>query len=769
MSRSRLIGFFGTLALIVSLATVQSPAALAAGVWWVDNTSASCSDSGLGTSTAPFCTISRAAAQATSAGDQVTVRPGTYTEQVTVPVSATATAASPITFTASAPGVVVKGTSDFSDAVGWTAPAAGATAWSRIVSLAVAPTQVLSDGVQLTKATAASTMTSGSFFYDFVAKTLYVDQGGANPATGHVLMGSRAYGFKISGTSPAIPAHDVVVNGIATSGQNLAGFGIQNSTRIAVSGVTATQSTSYGILAQGSTSVTVANVTAANNGSVGIRFLNTSGSTITNSSAHDNGLHGISLQTSPNNIVAGNTSFRNINPVGVHVATGIDVSLSSTGVTVERNTTFGNSDSGIEIYTGSSNAVVRRNVSYNNGDHGLDCLSSPGEFVVGNTVVGNTTAGINLEGPPLGVAGCGGSVVANNISSDNGTAAAANTHGEIRLDKLSWQLSTVNRNLVFRTDGGFLYEWNASPTNLGQYSTVAAFNAATGQEANGIAADPRFLNLAARDLRLQVGSRAIDSADLGVSSAVALDRNGRAPVDLLGPPYAGAGTPAFADRGALEAVAAPTTPRSVTAVAGNAQAVVSWTAPARDGGAPVTGYTVTASPGGRSATTVGATTATVTGLTNGTSYTFTVTATNSIGTSPVSAPSTAVTPTAVTPMAPTGFTGMSPTRVLDTRVGTGVPTAKLGAGQTVTLTVPGLPSGITSVALNVTVTNPTAASFLTVYPGGSTRPFASNLNFVTGQTIPNMVLVPVGAGNTVTFYNNSGTVDVVADLIGYYK
>jgi hypothetical protein len=32
-----------------------------------------------------------------------------------------------------------------------------------------------------------------------------------------------------------------------------------------------------------------------------------------------------------------------------------------------------------------------------------------------------------------------------------------------------------------------------------------------------------------------------------------------------------------------------------------------------------------------------------------------------------------------------------------------------------------------------------------------------------------MVLVPVGAGNTVTFYNAAGTVDVVADLLGYYK
>ena len=116
-----------------------------------------------------------------------------------------------------------------------------------------------------------------------------------------------------------------------------------------------------------------------------------------------------------------------------------------------------------------------------------------------------------------------------------------------------------------------------------------------------------------------------------------------------------------------------------------------------------------------------------------------------------------------------GFTGRAPTRVLDTRVGTGAPKVKLGPGATLTLAVPGLPVGVTAVALNVTVTGPTAASYLTVYPGGQPRPTASNLNFAAGQTIANMVLVPVGPGGTVTFYNAAGTVDVVADLVGSFK
>src|SRR5664280_1182464 len=49
-----------------------------------------------------------------------------------------------------------------------------------------------------------------------------------------------------------------------------------------------------------------------------------------------------------------------------------------------------------------------------------------------------------------------------------------------------------------------------------------------------------------------------------------------------------------------------------------------------------------------------------------------------------------------------------------------------------------------------------------------TRPLASNLNYLAGQTISNMVLVPLGPGNTLTFYNSAGTVNVIADVLGYF-
>lgn len=92
----------------------------------------------------------------------------------------------------------------------------------------------------------------------------------------------------------------------------------------------------------------------------------------------------------------------------------------------------------------------------------------------------------------------------------------------------------------------------------------------------------------------------------------------------------------------------PGSATGVTGISGDGQVNVSWTPPASDGGDVVTGYEVTSTPGGSSCATP-LTRCAVTGLTNGIGYTFSVTATNAVGTGAASAPSASVTPRAPNP------------------------------------------------------------------------------------------------------------------------
>ena len=133
--------------------------------------------------------------------------------------------------------------------------------------------------------------------------------------------------------------------------------------------------------------------------------------------------------------------------------------------------------------------------------------------------------------------------------------------------------------------------------------------------------------------------------------------------------------------------------------------------------------------------------------------------------------STAVPPQTATAGGGT-FHPLTPQRVLDTRAGLGAPAARLGPGGTLSLQVTGAggvpASGVSAVVLNVTVTEPTAGSFLTVSPTGEARPLASNLNYAAGQTVPNLVMAKVGAGGKVDLFNSSGTTHVIADVAGWY-
>jgi Domain of unknown function (DUF4331) len=117
-----------------------------------------------------------------------------------------------------------------------------------------------------------------------------------------------------------------------------------------------------------------------------------------------------------------------------------------------------------------------------------------------------------------------------------------------------------------------------------------------------------------------------------------------------------------------------------------------------------------------------------------------------------------------------------PERLLETRATEpggqkGYAGAKPTDGQTITLHVTGVgatqvPADATSVFLNVTATNSDAEGWITVFPCGSTRPNASNVNLIPGLTRANLVAAKIGTGGNVCLYVSKGT-DVIADLEGY--
>jgi hypothetical protein len=118
---------------------------------------------------------------------------------------------------------------------------------------------------------------------------------------------------------------------------------------------------------------------------------------------------------------------------------------------------------------------------------------------------------------------------------------------------------------------------------------------------------------------------------------------------------------------------------------------------------------------------------------------------------------------------PTGaaYNAMVPARVLDTRA-----TSSIVGGATTDVPITGQaggpPAGATAVALNVTVTQPSGPSYLTAWPSGAARPLSSNLNFVEGQTVPNMVIVKLGTGGKISLFTETPNSQVVVDVMGYF-
>ena len=126
-----------------------------------------------------------------------------------------------------------------------------------------------------------------------------------------------------------------------------------------------------------------------------------------------------------------------------------------------------------------------------------------------------------------------------------------------------------------------------------------------------------------------------------------------------------------------------------------------------------------------------------------------------------------------------GYTAVAPKRVFDTRPGessdallSAVPKSQIGGTTELRIPMTSLPGGVTpangvgAVSLNVTVNNPAASGFVTVYPCGK-RELVSSVNYVAGQTVANAVIAPVSTSGEVCFFSNVNT-HVIVDINGWF-
>ena len=122
------------------------------------------------------------------------------------------------------------------------------------------------------------------------------------------------------------------------------------------------------------------------------------------------------------------------------------------------------------------------------------------------------------------------------------------------------------------------------------------------------------------------------------------------------------------------------------------------------------------------------------------------------------------------------FHSLTPVRLFDTRASepnglVTVPKVRLTPGSDLKFRVAGIggvpANGAGAISLNVTVTNPASAGFVTAYPCGG-LPLASNLNFLAGQTVANAVIAPLSASGEICFHANVDT-DLLADVNGWFR
>jgi hypothetical protein len=449
---------------------------------------------------------------------------------------------------------------------------------------------------------------------------------------------------------------------------------------------------------------------------------------------------------------------------------GVEVDAAS-DVTVSRGT-FATDGTGVEVNSGASGVVVTGNTIVAAADHaGVLVTGSSGSDVVGNTVLALCGPGIALSG------GSTGASIENNIVSTGLNESTCGTAGDLTAIAVSADSTSgtvADYNQIDLADGAPPYAWGGA-----SYSTPAAFNTATGQGAHDIAED-LSLPSALMDRTTPGYGRsfwlpptdfpgAIDSANADAPGELATDELGNPRADDPSVPNTGAGSGTgsstnYFDRGAVEDEGAVTNGSHSVQPSGSLTLTATQT---------MTTAWATNGPIGMYEYNFGDSPFPVFTTATSVQHTYQTAGLHTVQFIQVSGGGSMSALPAASTVVGAGYTPVTPKRILDTRKGTGTgKAAAVPAGGTLRLSLPGVggtpAAAMTAVAMNVTVTDTQKAGFLTVFPGAGTVPDASNLNFAAGQTVSNLVTVQVSDGE-VSFHNTSGgTIQVVADLAGYY-
>ncbi|MEV8096039.1 right-handed parallel beta-helix repeat-containing protein [Kitasatospora sp. NPDC085879] len=469
----------------------------------------------------------------------------------------------------------------------------------------------------------------------------------------------------------------------------------------------------------------------------------------------------------------------------------VRISGAASGVSLLRNRVPGLGGL-VEVGPGVTGTVISANSVSTSSNPAVVVNGAPGTVIVGNTLAAHCNDAVQLTGAATGA------VVENNVLSTadadnhlNPLCSEASTFVGLRVAAEAAEGAKVAYNAFDAQDGSPAYNWKGTA-----YDDVKAFAAASGQGDHDVIGSVEMHNWTGDSGQLD--SPLVDSADENAPGMQDTDMGGTRAVDDPWAPDTGTGS-GRRDRGATELTNfgtryTPTGPvrlfdtRSAVGVGGTTAVAPGGTVelpvtglngvPA-DGVTAVTMNVTVTAPTGPGFLTVyphgeARPTASSLNWTSGLTIANLVTVqvkdgkvafyNGSAGTVHVVADLFGYFSTQGS-----GFTPKNPERLLDTRSAIGAPKAPLAADSTLDLQLPGLPADVRAVTLNVTVTEPTGPGYLTVYPHGDTRPTTSNINWSAGQTIPNLVTVPVKDGK-VSLYSGGGkgTVQVIADLAGYY-